>query len=287
MLNNGSLYFKRTAVHNLIVTKSIPSSNEDIKEGLVIPKNLMKLVDIQPFEQIIVTRIGGDNWKNRVYSFVIPGQSNDVEARGSLSYFLNKGDLICIITRGYIDVESLKFYLANELPVIDFGFNPKEDHGNDISNGRMFLELYGEKREVKNIPQAFLSRRANIKRIVLSSLITGLKVTETHESCLQGSAEVPQIIMREGGLVKYQGVFVHNLSKGGISAETYIVPTAPGVVKSTGAMSKFAKKDEEIAISSYKITTQITKPIILITKNNVIDRKVKLDRTFNLEEVME
>jgi aspartate 1-decarboxylase len=282
MVTNKNLYFKRTAVHNLIVTKSTSFPNGDIKEGLVIPKDLMRLVDIQPFEQIIVTRINGDNWKNRVYSFAIPGQSNDVEARGSLSYFLNKGDLICIIARGCIDIESLKLYLANEIPVIDFGFNPEEDHGNDISNGRMFLELYGERREVKNIPPVFLLHRANIERVILSTLVTGLKVTETYENCLQGSAEIPQIIMEEGKLVKYQGVFVHNLSRGGMSVETYIVPTPPGIVRSTGAMSKFAKKGEEIAISSYKIAIETKEPIILTTKDNIITHKIEAVRYFNL-----
>lgn len=271
-----SLSLKRTAIHNLIITKSIPEPEDDIKEGLLIPRNLMELVDIQPFEQIIVTRIGGDNWHNRVYSFVIPGQNNNVEARGSLSHFLNKGDRICIISRGYIHSRDLESYSANEIPIVDAGFDAQKDHGNDVSNIKIFLEFYKKNRIEEDISQDVLLARAKIKRIMLSSLIIGLKVTETYESCLQGSAEIPQNIMEEAMLIKYQGVFVHNISRGGISAETYVVPTPPGVVRSTGAMAKLAKKGEKISISSYKVAARPRKPIILVVgRDNVITKKIE------------
>lgn len=237
----------------------------------------MKLADIQPFEQLIVTKIIGNNWCNRVYSFAILGEDDSVvEARGSLSHFLNKDERVCIIVKGLIDPEGLQLYFTNKLPIIDIGFNPLVDHKNEISNAKIFLEFFKEKQEVEEVSHAILLLRKRFKRIILSSLITGLKVTETHTNCLQGSAEFPEIIMKEAGLVKYQGIFVHNITRGGTSAETYCVPTPPGVVRTTGAMAKLVKKDEKAAISSYEITTQIGKPVILIVRNNVIDLKIEL-----------
>jgi aspartate 1-decarboxylase len=56
--------FKRTAIHNIRIS-SVQKNTEGIIEGLVIPRELMKLADILPFEQIVVTNNKGGNWDNR------------------------------------------------------------------------------------------------------------------------------------------------------------------------------------------------------------------------------
>jgi aspartate 1-decarboxylase len=250
---NNSI-FKLSAIHNLRITsvKNDFKSNE-ISEGLVVPEWILELADILPWEQIIVTKIKGNNWINRIKTFVIPGKkNNEVEARGSLSKFLEKGELVCIITRTLLSEKEIRIYKNNQLPFFDLGFDPLKNKDNSIIpklNIEYRTKKYGN---VKNfvLPK---EKRKKLGRFFLSSLVLNLKVNKTHSNCLQGSAEFPEDIMKKADIKKYQSVTVYNFSKGG-AADTYAVPTPPGVVLTTGAMAKFAKKGDKVNVAAYKFS---------------------------------
>jgi len=262
--------FKRTAIHNIRISAACQNT-EGIAEGLVIPRALMELADIQPFEQIVVTNSKGKNWDNRVYSFVIPGDTEHIEARGSLTQFLECGSLICIITRGFLVQDAEQAYLANELPLVDVGFCPGTNTSNCVEDAKVLLEYSDHKQEVDHIPESLLVRRGDyFSRSVLSNLICGLKVTATHPDCLQGSAELPEEIMRVAKLNRYRSVLVYNADEGG-AAETYAVPMPPGVVMTTGAMAGFAPIGTTTNIAAYSVSNSKLIPTIVNVKNNSLE----------------
>ncbi|WOB42425.1 hypothetical protein HNI00_04090 [Thermoleptolyngbya oregonensis NK1-22] len=259
--------FKRTAIHNIRVS-SVRQNTEGILEGLVIPRPLMKLADILPFEQIVVTNSKGKNWDNRIYSFAIPGDTEHVEVCGSLCQFLEPGSLICIITRGFLDENAVQAYSNGELPMVDIGFLPEANLSNHLEDAKVFLEYFNQKNEVDQIPKNILEQRNYCSsRVILSSLICGLEVTATHPDCLQGSAELPEDIMFAAKLNRYRGVFVYNADKGGM-AETYAVPMPPGIVMTTGAMAAFAPVGTKTNVAAYSLSKSQFLPTIVNVKNN-------------------
>ena len=144
------VFFKRSAVHNLLISKCRTKFDKrEISEGLVIPKDILRKCDILPWEQIIVTKIDGNNWINRIKTFVIAGAvGGKVEARGSLAKFLNQGDLTCLISNTVLNDKELKSYINNKLPIFDLGFDPKTNKSNELS--RLDIEYRSEKmRDVK------------------------------------------------------------------------------------------------------------------------------------------
>jgi len=266
------LFFKRSAVHNLLISKCRTKfSKNEISEGLVIPKDILMKCDILPWEQIIVTKINGNNWINRIKTFVIEGEiGGKVEARGSIAKFLNQGDLTCLISNTMLNEKELKSYINNKLPIFDLGFDPKTNKNNDVS--RLDIEHRSEKlRDVKKYA-ALVKGRQKIRRFFLSSLVIGLKINKTHPDCLQGSAELPKNIMDNAGLERYQSVAVYNSSKGGI-ADTYAVPMPPKVVMTTGAMAKFAKKGEMVNIATFTVSDKKITPKIVFTDGSDIIKK--------------
>lgn len=259
------LQFKRSAVHNLVITKCRKNvSLGEISEGLVIPKDILEKADIRPWEQIVVTKIDGNNWINRLKTFVIEGSNNGiVEARGSLASFLNEGDLTCLITQTILNQEELLLYKNNTYPIFDLGFDPQTNKDN-LGFPRLDIEYLSKKmRDIKEYNQ-FLEERKNIKRFFLSSLILNMEINKTHPDCLQGSAELPEIVMNQGGINKYQSVSVYNSSKGGV-ADTYAVPMPPNVVMTTGAMATFAPKGSIVNIATYEISSANELPHIILT----------------------
>ena len=83
--------FKLSAIHNLLITKS--NNKEDLNEGIVIPTNILKKTNLYNGQEVIITKIGAGNWKNRIKTFIIENKdNNDVEIRGSLVQFLKEGD---------------------------------------------------------------------------------------------------------------------------------------------------------------------------------------------------
>lgn len=259
--------FKRAAIHNLRVT-SVSTTSQDILEGLVIPKALMKAADLVPFERIIVTNSRGDNWNNRIYSFVIPGNDLRVEARGSLAQLLDEDTLICVIANGYLNEEAIEAYHAHDFPIIDVGFSPQNTTPNDLQSLKMFLEYDKEITEVTKVNEDVISKRQLFfYRCLLTHLICGLKVNKTHPDCLHGSAEVPHDILTMAEITPRQSVFVYNVDKGGF-AETYAVPVEEKTVMTTGAMANFAPQGTQTNLAIYCITSDIDTPKIINVKNN-------------------
>ncbi len=269
--------FKRSAIHNLVITDCRSSFNKgEVAEGLVIPKDILIKSDILPWEQVIVTKINGNNWVNRIKTFVIEGKNNGkVEARGSLCKFLKKGDLTCLISRTLLSEANLKAYKKNNLPIFDLGFDP-ENNKDNLIDSRLDIE-YGTRKE-RNVQEftKLTKRRLNIKRFLLSSLILNLKINKTHPDCLQGSAELPGNIMTKAKVDKYQSVSVYNSSSGGV-ADTYAVPMPPKIVMTTGAMAKFAKIGEVVNVATYSICyapNKKVKPTIIVTNGSDYLQKI-------------
>lgn len=268
------IIFKRSAIHNLIITDCVDSSKgREISEGLVIPKSILRKGDILPWEQVIVTKINGNNWINRIKTFVIEGEDNGkVEARGSLSKFLEKGDLTCLITRTLLNEKEVALFKQNRFPIFDLGFDPDKNEDNLIES-RLDIE-YGNKkiRGAKDF-KTLVKERREIKRFFLSSLILNLKINKTNPDCLRGSAELPRNIMTKACVEKYQSVSVYNFSKGGV-ADTYAVPMPPKVVMTTGAMASFAKKGEIVSVATYITGTKRITPVIISTNGSEVVKKL-------------
>ncbi len=269
------IIFKRSAIHNLVVTNCRNGFKKgEITEGMVIPKDILEKSDILPWEQVIVTKINGNNWINRIKTFVIEGEDNGrVEARGSLAKFLKKGDLTCLITRTLLNKKEVALYKLNKFPIFDLGFDPDRNTDNLIDS-RLNIE-YGNKkiREVKDF-KTLVKDRKDIKRFFLSSLVLNLKINKTHPDCLQGSAELPGDIMTKACVEKYQSVSVYNSSKGGV-ADTYAVPMPPRVVMTTGAMAQFAKKGEIVNVATYIIGTKSIAPVVILTNGSEFIKTLK------------
>jgi len=268
------IIFKRSAIHNLVITNCRNTFKQgEVAEGLVIPKGILRKSDILPWEQVIVAKINGNNWINRIKTFVIEGGDDGrVEARGSLSKFLKKGDLTCLITRTLLNEKDVALYKQNKFPIFDLGFDPDKNKDNLIKS-RLDIE-YGNKkiRDVKDF-KTLVRDRKEIKRFFLSSLILGLKINKTHPDCLQGSAELPGNIMAKANVEKYQSVSVYNSSKGGV-ADTYAVPMPPKVVMTTGAMAQFAKKGEMVNVATYVIGTKGVVPVMISTNGSEAIKKL-------------
>jgi len=239
-------------------------NKDEISEGLVVPESILKKSDILPWEQVIVTKISGGNWNNRIKTFVLEGKNNgQIEARGSLASFFSEGDLTCLISRTVLDEKYLDLYKNDKLPIFDLGFDPtKKENNGEL--GRLDIEYSKEKiRNVKEFDD-FAKKRRELPRIMLSSLALSLEVNKTHPDCLQGSAELPGKIMEAVNLNRYQSVSVYNKTKGGV-ADTYAVPMPAGVIMTTGAMATFAGIGDAVNIASYRITSRIATTQIVFT----------------------
>jgi len=157
--------FKRTAIHNLYITSSKPFPKGNVVEGLVLPEKLMRLADISPYERILVTKQGGDEWTNRIYSFAIPGGGDKVEARGALAYLLKTGECYCIISGTYFDQDQYKAYCSGTLniPLIDIRFVPVQDNRlNDFSTLKMILEYAGKSSPYTKLDKKVIDQRKQL-----------------------------------------------------------------------------------------------------------------------------
>jgi len=258
--------FKRTAIHNILVNSSIWNPREDVNEGLVIPEKLMQLGDIAPYERILVTKQGGDEWINRIYSFAIPGDGDTVEARGALAHLLEKEECCCIISGTYLNSEQYEAYCSGTLniPLIDIRFTPVQGSRiNDFSTLKMIQEYPGKSSSYTELDNKAIDQRKQLPRTMLSNLASGLEVAEIERHCLEMSAELPVEVMKNAGMIKNQSIFVFNASRGGISAESYVVPNARNnKVIISGALSRVADIGDIISEASFVITTGIHKPTL-------------------------
>lgn len=268
-MDTRDYFFKRSAIHNLRITQ-----RESAGEGFVIPKKVLHLADIAPYEQIVVTRINGDNVKNRIVSFVVPGDKNgEVIAKGSLSKFLSNEQSVCVISYTVLDDSLLDSFKNNEIPIFDVGFNPKTKHRNQIANCSLGIEYNTKKeKDVKRVKDSVTKQRTKLRRIFLSNLVVNLRVTGTAKNCLRGSAEIPENVLRESGMTQYQKVYIYNQSRGGCSPQTYVISMPPGVVMMTGAMAKFAKKGDRVASASFVVTSEdeVIPKVLYVRDNRVL-----------------
>lgn len=260
--------FKSSAIHNLLIIEESKDENNTINEGIVIPKDILHKANIYEGQEIIVTKIGSDSWKNRIKTFAIEGSENGkVEVRGSIARFLNQGDLTCIIAESYISIDEYNLFLEDRLPIFDLGFDPINNKDNLCESK---LDIQFSNKTMKNVDiqdEIFydsVDKRSKILRMYLKSLIMGLVINKTHNDCLQGSAEIPKSVMLGAKINKYKSVSVYNCTDGGI-ADTYAVPMPEGVVMTTGAMACFAKIGDKVNVASYILSNHQVVPEIILT----------------------
>lgn len=267
--------FKRSTIHNLIVSRTTADHASGFSEGLIIPIRLLDLADIIPFERIIATRIGGDNWSNRVETFALPGDDDySVVAIGSIAKFFSPGDLTCVITTSLLDASARLRIKRQELPIIDVGFNPTSNKDNS-EEPNANIELGSKVLRSIHSTTAFAAERRHVGRFTLDSLISGLRVNRTHPDCLQGSAEIPEVVLEAAGLTRHQCVHVANVDLGGV-AITYAVPMAPGIVMTTGAMASFAPVGTVVAVMSFAFGDISAKPVLVRTDGDSVAEITRL-----------
>lgn len=262
--------FKCSAIHNLIITKV--NDKEDMNEGILIPTQILTKTNLFNGQEVIITKIGAGNWKNRIKTFIIENkENNDVEIRGSLTHFLEKGDLTCLIAECYMDEKTFEEYKSDEYAIFDLGFDPKNNKDNTVSTLDLQYYSHKEKNVLEN-SQLFneqVLKREKLLKVFAQSIIIGLQVNNTHPDCLQGSAELPRSIMEKAGLYEYKSVSVYNSSLGGV-ADTYSVPMPEGVVMTTGAMASFAKIGDIVNVVGFVLSEKTIEQNIVFTKENSI-----------------
>lgn len=255
--------FKLSAIHNLLITKE--NNNEKLNEGIAIPTNILKKTNLYDGQEVIITKIGAGNWKNRLKTFIIENkETNEVEIRGSLIQFLKKGDLTCLIAECYMDEKTFKEYENDKYAIFDLGFDPK----NNIDNTNSTLDLQFFSHKEKNVSidselfKSQISVRKKILKVFAQSIVIGLRINKTHPDCLQGSAELPRSVMEGAKLNEYKSVSVYNSTNGGV-ADTYSVPMPEGVVMTTGAMASFATIGDVVNVVGYVLSNKpITASIV-------------------------
>lgn len=257
---------KRSCLHNIRVTSSVRNSPAEVPEGIVLPKSMMEMSDFAPFEQVVVTKIGGDNWMNRMYSFVLPGDTDEVEVRGSLAHLLGEGDVCCAISRTTLDQRQYQAHTAedNAAPLVDVRFYPEKTVVNDYASAKIVVEGGGAQRRVDSLPGDVLGQRTELPRTLLSNLLSGLEIQEVERrGCIEMSAELPMEYMRRAGFCSNQSIFVYNTSRGGASAESYVVPSlTKKTVGISGALSAVADEGDLVSEAAFVTTTSALEPTI-------------------------
>ncbi|WP_409471659.1 aspartate 1-decarboxylase [Streptomyces sp. HC307] len=259
---------KRSAIHNLRIDAGGPNPDrkpdEGIGEGLALPEALRTASDLVVGEAIIVARIGGDNLHNRVRTFVAPSTSENVEARGSLGYFLSEGDLVCVISETRLSAQGQQLHRSGDLHIVDYGIVP----GQGFQSGTLKYERLGRPDEkIAGSPDDSSLREVLMPRVLLHSLITNLVVNDTNDDCLLGSAEIPGGLMDQVGMTRHNMVTVYNSSSGGCT-DTYAVPMPPGVVMTTGAMAGFAPIGTRVHVASFALGDRSLTASVLDTDGN-------------------
>ena len=262
--------FKCSAIHNLVITDV--STDEKLNEGLLIPSSILKKTNMFDGQEVIITKIGAGNWKNRIKTFVIENkESEKVEIRGSLSHFLSKGDLTCLIAECYMDEKTFNDYQNDKYAIFDLGFDPKNN--TDNSESTLDLQFASHKEKNVSINSTLFKKQVNARKKLLKvfaqSIIIGLKINKTHPDCLQGSAELPRSVMEKAGLYEYKSVSVYNSTLGGV-ADTYSVPMPEGVVMTTGAMASFAKKGNNVNVVGYVLSESTIPQTIVYTDGSKV-----------------
>lgn len=257
--------FKFSAIHNLLITRE--NDGETLNEGIAIPSSILEKVNLHNGQEVIITKIGAGNWKNRIKTFIIENkETQDVEIRGSLIHFLKKGDLTCLIAECYMDEKTFEEYENDKYAIFDLGFDPKSNVDNSISTLDLQFFTHKEKNVLigDKLFKLQTKKRDKILKVFAQSIVIGLEINKTHPDCLQGSAELPGSVMKAAKLNEYKSVSVYNSSKGGV-ADTYSVPMPEGVVMTTGAMASFATIGEVVNVVGYVLSETPIKASIVYT----------------------
>ncbi len=266
MIDYNLFRVKRSCLHNVRVTKSEASSSAELGEGLVLPREMMRMCDIAPFEQINVTKIGGNNWVNRMYTYAIPGDSDEVEARGSIAYLLGQGELCCVITTTLLSSDQHRRYVGGTYatPIVDVRLYPEESATNDLRGAKIVLEREGRFDRVDAMTQETIDVRAELPRTYLSNLLTNLTIeTVEKRGCIEMSAELPIEYMSKAGFCSAQSIMVYNQSRGGYSAESYVVPSlTKKTIGISGALTAVADQGDRISEAAYITSLNAVEPII-------------------------
>lgn len=261
---------KLTAFHNV----RIEASNTVDREGIIIPKPLLAISDLEEFEQVIVTKINSDSYNNRVRTIVLADDNiEQVTVCGSLAKYLLKGDLTCIISETFVSKEDKRKYREGKWAIIDIGFDAQSNMDN--KNYTIELQYYDSKKKVMDNTNDLcdaIEKRKHLNRIKMFAIIKGLKINKTHSDCLHGSAEIPGSLLSNAGIEQYTSVSVYNTSVGGV-AETYAVAMPEGVVMTTGAMATFAKLGEVVNVAAFCLTNKRIFPKVCHTDGDKIIRK--------------
>lgn len=258
------LRFKGSAIHNL----RILNSDKAGLEGLYLGVDIMSAADLYNGQEVIITSIGGDSWKNRIKTVVhASNKEGDATVSGSLTKFLNINDLTCLIAECYLNNEELNNYHSGNFPIVDIGFDPISNYDNRTYN----ICLQFRNKSMNNVSilskdfAESIKNRKDLLRCVANSIILDVVVNQTHKDCLQGSAEIPSSILKQANIDEYKSVTVYNATYGGF-AETYAVPMKEGVVMTTGAMATFAPIGTTVNIISFALSRK--KLDLLITYTN-------------------
>lgn len=248
---------KLSAIHNLVIECTDKLSK---REGLLLPKELLKAADIQEYEQIIVTRIRKNSAVNRIRTIALSDEHCDtVVACGSIAHFFNSGDLTCIISESYLTAKNLSLYGEDAWPIIDIGFDPETNTNNQY--WKIELQYHSKKIMLnENTPDdKIIESRSTIVRQRLSSMVYGLVINKTHPNCLQGSAEIPASVLSDADISQYSSVSVYNASVGGV-ADTYAVAMPEGIVMTTGAMESFATIGHRVNVATFVLAEHTVTP---------------------------
>ncbi|OLZ44289.1 hypothetical protein BS329_37070 [Amycolatopsis coloradensis] len=227
---------------------------------------MMAMMDFAPYEQVVLTKVGGDNWMNRMSTFILPGDNEEVEVRGSVAHLLEVGDVCCLIARTTLNQEQYESHIAGrfEPALIDARFYPETEVLNDYSKAKIVLENRHQHRQVDSVSDDVLARRLELPRILLSNLLAGLEIQEVERrGCIEMSAELPIDYMRRAGFCSNQSILVYNASRGAASAESYVVPSlTKKTVGISGALSAVADVGDRVSEAAFIGTTDQRKPTI-------------------------
>ena len=205
---------------------------------------------------------------------VLPGNDDEVEVRGSVAHLLAEGDVCCAISRTTLDQERYDAQLADNYPtpLIDVRFYPEEEVVNDYDKVKILLESDGRNRRVDHLPDDVVAQRRELPRTMLSNLLAGLEIQEVERrGCIEMSAELPIEYMRRAGFCANQSIFVYNQSRGGASAESYVVPSlTKKTIGISGALSAVADLGDNVSEAAYVGTTDQITPTICNLRNDPV-----------------
>ena len=150
------------------------------------------------------------------------------------------------------------------IPIVDVRYYPEDAIVNNLKKSKTVIE-YGDKSErVTALPDWAIAQRKQLPRVTLSNLLAGITIEEVEKrGCIEMSAELPIALMHKAGFSKNQSIFVYNASRGGASAESYVVPSdTKKTIGISGALTAVADKGDVISEAGFVTSTDSLVPTI-------------------------